>query len=96
MEKPCRLPSSFRAARLTADNVFVLFTTDTTFPRDIFAQGWAASRADSPNRKLAQSHVQLFQFTGSGDSGVSSLVRFVAGAARSQTTGRGDRDHTPA
>jgi hypothetical protein len=48
---------------------------------EIFVQGWAALRADSPNRELAEPRVLLFRFTGTGDGNVTSLVRVVTNAA---------------
>jgi hypothetical protein len=71
-------------------------TTDIAFLREIFAHGWAALRADSPNRESAEPRVQLFQFTGIGNGSVPSLARVVAGAATSETTDEIERDYTPA
>jgi hypothetical protein len=56
-------------------------TTDLAFLDEMFVQGWAALRADSPNRELAEPRVLLFRFTGTGDGNVPSLVRVVANAA---------------
>lgn len=61
-------------------------TTDIAFLREMFAQGWAALRADSPNRELAEPRVLLFRFTGTGDGSVPSLVRAVAGATKGRST----------
>ena len=63
--------------------VFVVdATTDLAFLRETFARGWAALEADSPNRKLAEPKVLLFEF--SGESSVSGLMRVVSEAARGE------------
>ena len=56
-------------------------TTDLAFLDEMFVQGWAALRAGSPNRELAEPRVLLFRFTGTGDGNVPSLMRVVANAA---------------
>ncbi len=56
-------------------------TTDDAFLREMFAQGWAMLRADSPNREITGPRVHLFPFTGTGGGSVPNLVRVVAGAA---------------
>jgi hypothetical protein len=71
-------------------------TTDIAFLREIFAQGWAALGADSPNRGSAEPRVQLFQFTGTGNGSVPSLARVVTGAATSETTDEIERGDLPA
>ncbi len=63
--------------------VFVVdATTDLAFLRETFARGWAALAADSPNRKLAEPKVLLFEF--SGERSVPGLMRVVSEAARGE------------
>jgi hypothetical protein len=54
-------------------------TTDDAFLREMFAQGWAMLRADSPNRALTGPRVHLFP------------VHRYRGRQRSQSRPRGGR-----
>ena len=63
--------------------VFVVdATTNLAFLRETFAQGWAVLAADSPNRRLAEQRVLLFEFA--GESRVPDLMLAVSEAARGE------------
>ena len=63
--------------------VFVVdATTDLAFLRETFAAGWEALAVESPNRKLADPRVLLFEFA--GERSVPRLMRVVTEAARGE------------